>query len=135
MPILSEEILSMCKRWGAPAQGVADDAIFARTGSGAGSIADEFRRAGVHFQPAKKQDRVSGWQVMRRLLDDAGKPDVPGLYITRSAEHFWSTVPHLARDQRRIEDLDSASPDHAADAARYACLRHDGMQRVKFGGM
>jgi hypothetical protein len=34
-----------------------------------------------------------------------------------------STVPYLARDQKRIEDVDSSGPDHAADAARYACLR------------
>lgn len=68
VPVLAEEIRTMCKRWEIPAQGVADDAIFAKTGHGAGSIADEFQLARVHFVPAKKADRISGWQRMKRLL-------------------------------------------------------------------
>lgn len=123
VPILSEEIITMCKRWGIKPIGVADDAIFARTGSGAGSIAAEFMRAGVRFTPAKKADRLTGWNIMRRMLADAGKPDVPGLYISRGCTYFWETVPYLGRDQKRVEDVDSAGADHAADAVRYGCLR------------
>ena len=104
-------------------RGVADDATFARSGSGNGSIADEFGRAGVYFTPAKKSDRITGWNVMRRVLSDAGKVDVPGLYIARTCEYFWATVPYLGRDQKRVEDVDSSGPDHAADAARYGCVR------------
>jgi hypothetical protein len=77
----------------------------------------------VRFQPAKKADRVSGWQLLRRLLADAGKPDAPGLYVSRACAYFCATVPYLARDQKRVEDVDSSGSDHAADAARYACLR------------
>lgn len=128
VPILSEEIITMCKRWKIRAVGVADDAIFAKTGSGSGSISDEFTRAGVRFSPAKKADRISGWQLMRRLLADAGKPDVPGLYIARTCEYFWATVPYLGRDPKRVEDVDSQGADHAADAVRYGCLmRSQGM--------
>lgn len=123
VPILAEEIIAMCKRWGVQPQGVADDAIFAKSGHGAGSIADEFMRAGVYFEPAKKADRLTGWNIMRRLLSDAGKPDVPGLYISRGCEYFWETVPYLGRDQKRVEDVDSQGADHAADAVRYGCLR------------
>ena len=122
VPTLAEEIKSMLKPWDVKAEGVADDAIFARMGSGSGSIADEFQREGVYFQPAKKADRLTGWQIMRRLLADAGKPDVPGLYVARRCKYWWATVPTLARDTRRIEDLDSSGPDHAADACRYGCL-------------
>lgn len=118
----AEAIRQLCKAWRIAPEGVADDACFARTGHGA-TIADEFARGGVHFDPAMKADRISGWQLMRRLLADAGKPDKPGLYVTRACHYFWSTVPYLARDQRRPEDVDSSGPDHAADAARYACLR------------
>jgi len=125
VPILAEEIVAMCKRWNVKPAGVADDAIFARTGSGAGSISDEFTRSGVRFFPAKKADRISGWQLMRRMLADAGKPDVPGLYVSRACTFFWETVPYLARDVKRVEDVDSSGPDHAADAARYGCLRED----------
>ncbi len=119
----AEAILEMCNRWGVKAQGVADDACFARTGHGSGSIAQEFARKGVYFRPAKKADRITGWQFMRRMLSDAGKLDTPGLYVSRGCEYFWQTVPTLARDQKRVEDLDSSGPDHGADAMRYGLLR------------
>lgn len=121
--ITGEAIVEFCKGWGVKPEGVADDACFAKSGHSAGSIADEFRRVGVRFSPAKKADRITGWQLMRRMLADAGKPDVPGLYVSRACEYFWATVPHLARDQKRIEDVDSTGPDHAADACRYGLLR------------
>jgi hypothetical protein len=130
VPTLAEEILEMCKRWGVKARGCADDAIFAKTGHGSGSIADEFARAGVYFRPARKADRISGWQTMRRLLADAGKPDMAGLYVSRACTYFWQTVPYLARDQKRVEDIDSSGPDHAADAVRYGCLRQDDRART-----
>jgi hypothetical protein len=122
VPTLSSELKAWLKPWGVKANGVADDAIFAKTGSGSGSISEEFSREGIHFSPAKKSDRITGWQIMRRLLADAGKPDVPGLYISRLCRYWWATVPTLARDKRRVEDVDSSGPDHAADACRYGCL-------------
>ena len=126
----------MCKRWGVPAQGVADDACFAQTGHRGGSIADEFRRERIYFLPAKKSDRMTGWNVMRRLLEDAGKPDVPGLYVSRVCRYFWETVPYLERDQRRVEDVDSSGPDHAADAARYGCLwKSNALRTIRIGGI
>lgn len=136
VPILSEEIIAMCKRWKVKPHGVADDAIFAQGGHASGSIANEFSRCGVLFRPAQKADRLTGWNVMRRLLADAGKPDVPGLYVSRVCEYFWATVPYLARDQKRVEDVDSSGPDHAADAVRYGCLRRDwGLTRIKVRGI
>ena len=123
IPILSEAIIDLSKNWGMKRpEGVADDAIFAEHGHGRGSISEEFRRHGVFFIPAKKADRKTGWEIMRRLLQDAGKPDVPGLYISRGCEYFWSTVPFLGRDPRKTDDVDSRGPDHAADSARYGCL-------------
>ena len=119
VPHQAELIVEMCKKWDIRAGGVADDAIFSKYGSAAGSIADEFARAGVNFKRAKKADRKSGWEMMRRLLQDAGKPDKPGLYIARNCEYFWATVPYLGRDPRNAEDLDTRAPDHAADAIRY----------------
>lgn len=118
----ADAIRELCERWGVAAEGVADDAIFSNHGSGAGTIADEFRRAGVSFNKAGKGDRVGGWEVMKRLLQDAGKPDVPGLYVSRNCSYWWETVPYLGRDKRRVEDVDTHGPDHAADATRYACV-------------
>ena len=123
VPDQADRIKCMCARWGVRPQGVADDAIFNKTGSQEGSIADEFRRAGVEFVRARKGGRIAGWQKMRRMLADAGKPDVPGLYVSRSCRYWWSTVPSLPRDPRNPEDVDSSAPDHAADACRYALNR------------
>jgi len=122
VPHLSEYIKEMCDKWDIKARGVADDAIFAQHGSGAGSIADEFKREDVYFRKAQKADRKSGWEIMRRMLQDAGKPDKPGLYIARNCEYFWQTVPYLGRDPRNAEDLDTRGPDHGADAVRYGIL-------------
>src|SRR5690554_327498 len=122
VPDQAARIIEMCKRWKVPAKGIADDAIFNRTGGQSGSIADEFRKAGVFFSPARKGSRIAGWQTMRRLLADAGKPDLPGLYVSRACRIWWETVPSLPRDPRHPEDVDSTSADHAADASRYGCI-------------
>lgn len=122
VPKLAEAVKDLAAFWRVRSQGVADDACFARTGSGAGSIAEEFGREGVYFSPARKGDRITGWTRMRRLLADAGKPDVPGLYVSRRCSYWWQTVPFLPRDPRRPEDVDSRAADHGADACRYACM-------------
>jgi P4 family phage/plasmid primase-like protien len=123
VPVLAEEIIAMCERWAVKPRGCCDDACFAKTGSGAGSIAEEFQRCGVYFYPAKKADRISGWNIMRRLLQDAGKPDLPGLYIARHCTYFWLTAPTIGRDLRRVEDVDARSlVDHGVDSVRYTCL-------------
>ncbi len=118
VPDQAHRLKAMATRWGIRAEGVADDAIFNRTGSQHGSIADEFRRAGVLFTRAGKGGRIAGWQRMRRMLADAGKPDVPGLYVSRLCRYWWATVPALPRNPRNPEDVDTTAADHGADACR-----------------
>jgi hypothetical protein len=122
VPVMAAEVVSACKQWGMRAQGVMDDACFARHGSEAGTLASEYRKAGLIIHPAKKGDRISGWQIMRTLLADAGKPDKPGLYVSENCRYWLSTTPFLDRDDRRPEDVNTKQADHAADATRYACL-------------
>src|SRR5262249_50884062 len=125
---LAEEICDLAERWGVRrVRGFCDDACFARTGADAGSIADQFARCGVHWRRARKGARVAGWARMRTLLAAAGSIDQPGLYISRACGYFWQTVPYLSRDPRRLEDVDSRAPDHAADAARYALAEPAGL--------
>jgi hypothetical protein len=123
VPVLAERIKELAKRWDMRPEGVADDAIFSRTGSSAGTIADEFARQGVYFRRARKGERIAGWEKMRRLLQDAGKPDRPGLYVSRLCSYWWDTIPSLPRDPRKSDDVDSRAADHAADACRYALNR------------
>ena len=135
IPILADAIKELCDQWGIKPIGVADDACFSKHGHGSGSIADEFRHYGVMFTEAKKGDRRTGWEIMRRMLQDAGQLDKAGLYISRNCTYFWSTVPYLARDQKRMDDVDSSGPDHAADACRYSLQRKQHVLReVKLTG-
>ncbi len=133
VPVLAGRIKELAKRWSIRPEGVADDAIFSRTGSSAGTIADEFRRQGVFFRRARKGERVAGWEVMRRMLQDAGKPDRPGLHVSRLCEYFWNTVPTLPRDPRKSDDVDSRAADHAADACRYAIVGREPLPVPVFG--
>jgi hypothetical protein len=71
---------------------------------------------------SEKEKRAAGWQHMKRMLADAGKPDVPGLCVSRACAYWWTTAPTFARDQKCIKDVDSSGPDHAADAARCGIL-------------
>jgi hypothetical protein len=72
---------------------------------------------------------------MRRMLEAAGQPDVPGLYVSRACSYFWRTVPFLARDPRRQDDIVSRAPDYAADSCRYALAQPGGLTaRQLYGG-
>ncbi len=122
VPTMAEEVIETCKSWDMRPSGVMDDACFAQHGSQSGTLADEYRRAGLILHRARKGDRISGWEVMRRMLADAGKPDVPGLYVSERCAYWLATTPFLDRSPRRAEDLDTTGPDHAADACRYALI-------------
>lgn len=119
IPHQAELIKEFCASWGVAPRGAGDDSMFSKHGHSAGSIAQEFSREGVHFRRAKKGDRKSGWEQMRTLMQNAGKPDKPGLYVSRSCDYFWQTVPYIGRDSRDPEDLDTTGADHACDACRY----------------
>jgi len=121
VPVVAARIKAMCERWNCKPRGLADDACWAKTGSGLShSIGDEFCDCGVYLRPARKGSRISGWETMRRLMADAGRPDVPGLYVSQRCEQWWETVPTLPRDPRHQEDVLTSANDHCADACRYA---------------
>ena len=120
IPSMAEAIIYRCREWGMEPAGVIDDATFGRHGGSAGSLADEYKRAGLRLEPAQKGERVAGWEAMRRLLLNAGDAERPGLYISTRCEYLLATLPHASRSRRHPEDLDSDQPDHGLDAARYA---------------
>jgi hypothetical protein len=66
---------------------------------------------------------VPAWQRLRRLLADCGKPDRPGLYVSRACRYWWLTAPYAGRDMKRPEDVDSSGADHGLDAMRYGVHR------------
>jgi len=103
--------------------GVADPSIFSEDGGPARS--EIFGKLGLHFRPADnkrigKNGAMGGWDEMRQRI--AGLDGVPMLYVFSSCKDFIRTVPVLQHDPMKAEDLDTASEDHIADEARYACM-------------
>ena len=81
------------------------------------STADEYARGGVHLLAADNR-RIDGWMKIHRALADL--PDgKPGLIVFKTAEYLIRTLPALPYDPIKVEDVDTKSDDHAADALRY----------------
>lgn len=93
---------------------VADPSIFSHEGGP--SIGDQFKNCGLVFKPADN-DRVSGWSQIRRRL----KPNPASIYFFSSCPYLIETIPGLAMDLKKPEDVDTTGEDHGADALRYLC--------------
>lgn len=90
--------------------GVADPAIWAKTGHESPTIADEFMLAGVYFNKANN-DRLQGKMQLHQRLQGYG-PDRPGIKFFDTCEHAIRTIPALCYDKTRPEDIDSTQEDH-----------------------
>ena len=108
---------------------VADPSIFAHTGFvdkfGGQTIAETFARYGIMFLPASNR-RIDGWNLMHQYLYcDAQK--MPKLVYFSTCYDSIRTIPALVHDEKKPEDLDTRSEDHAADTDRYFLLSlHEG---------
>lgn len=105
------------------AQHLADPAMWnQRAESGRPSIASIYHAHGVKIVPAGNS-RVSGWQIVRRLL--AG--DTPRLQVFRTCRNLIRTLPEMVHDPLDVEDLadkikGQKTEDHAADTLRYGAV-------------
>lgn len=123
VPEIARRIHDLCGRWDMRAQGCGDAAIFQRHGSASGSIGDEFRAAGIRFDPSTKCRRPERWSKLRSLLNAAGSVDEPALYISTAGWYLWQTIPTIPCDPRNPEDvLSTGTPDHGLDALGYGIL-------------
>jgi hypothetical protein len=97
----------------------ADPSIF--NNQGGPSIADQFHSVFAKYKhPNFRQadnDRLSGWSQIRQRL--VAKPAL--LYISANCPQLLESLPSLAIDKKKPEDLDTAGNDHLADALRYLC--------------
>src|SRR5207302_9782370 len=81
---------------------------------------------GATFEPADKKpgSRKQGWQQLRKFLSNvepapgAGR-EQPGLFIWSNCTHWLRTVPTLPRDEKDMDDIDTAAEDHCGDETRY----------------
>jgi hypothetical protein len=98
---------------------IADPSMFNRQPNGQ-SIANVYAKAGVGVSRGNN-DRVPGWQAVRRLLADQADAE-PGLIFFSTCRNATRTFPALVHDPSKVEDLDTTGEDHAADACRYFAM-------------
>jgi len=89
-------------------------------------IADDMEAKGVTWDRANKRpgSRANGWELMRSRLKAATQSPMedPGLFIFENCLQFIRTIPTLARDPKKTDDILNDSEDHIADEARYRIL-------------
>jgi hypothetical protein len=65
----------------------------------------------------------AGWdQVRARLKGEEDDGSVPMIYFMDCCVHAIRTLPTLPRDPNKLDDIDTDTKDHAADAIRYGCM-------------
>jgi hypothetical protein len=78
----------------------------------------QFRKADNKRTPAG--GHVGGWDMMRRRMQGDGER--PMIFTFDTCTDSIRTIPVLQHDEKKPEDLDTESEDHAADEWRYACM-------------
>lgn len=97
--------------------GVADPAIWDR--SRGPSVEEQIRRhCGCVFFTKGDNTRLAGkMQLHERLkFDEDGRPM---LYVFTTCKDFIRTIPSLAYDDKKVEDIDTDGEDHIYDETRY----------------
>ncbi len=119
---LAQRILAMEedeRREGIQITGIADPAIW--DGSRGESIAEQMQREGVYFSRGDNARLAGKMQVHYRLaMVEDGQPR---LQVFDTCKDWIRTVPNLAYDPRKPEDVDSDGEDHIYDEMRYFLMQ------------
>lgn len=97
--------------------GIADPAIWDR--SRGESVEEQIRNkfGGVIFRKGDNTRLAGKMQLHERLkFDEDGRPM---LYVFNTCRDFIRTIPALAYDDKKVEDIDTAGEDHIYDETRY----------------
>jgi len=99
---------------------LSPDAAARRTdeASIADQMGDVFAAAGFPRPIPADNDRIGGWMLMYQMLD------ADEWLLTDNCIELIRTIPTLARDMARIEDIEKMDGDDPADAARYGLKSH-----------
>ena len=104
-------------REGIRPRGIADPAIWDRS---RGQCVEELIResfGGVVFLKGDNTRLAGKMQLHERLkFDEDGRPM---LYVFDTCRDFIRTIPALAYDAHKVEDIDTAGEDHIYDETRY----------------
>ena len=109
--------------WGRVMPGPADTQIFNDDASGETAVAGDMGALGCNWERCDKSpgSRKLGWERIRKmLLAAATQPrEEPGLFILERCEQTRRTLPVLPRDDKDLDDVDTAAEDHIGDESRY----------------
>jgi hypothetical protein len=118
-------LIEWMKPWGLQKGDVrilADDAMWNSNGHITGSIAQEFRAAGVTLSRAEKLKTsvAAGLQKLRNRMHATRRGETqPWLLWSPACEGWEATVPSIPRHPRDPETIADGAIDHALDAVRY----------------
>ena len=104
-------------REGMHVAGVADPASWDQ--SRGVSVEEEIRQvfSGITFRKGDNTRMDGKMQLHERFkFDEDGRPM---LYVFNTCKDFIRTIPSLAYDARKVEDIDTAGEDHIYDETRY----------------
>lgn len=109
-----------------PLPGPADNQIDSKPQSDEETIHDKMKAKGVHWEHSDKSpgSRVNGMQLLRDRLEAAVKgKEEPHIYFMENCKASLGTIPTLPRDDKKLDDVDTTSEDHAYDMCRYRVLK------------
>jgi hypothetical protein len=101
---------------------LADDAMWNSNGHISGSIAQEFKTAGVTLSRAQKMRTpvTTGLQKLCNRMQATRRDETqPWLLWSPACEGWEATVPSISRHPRDPETIADGAIDHALDAVRY----------------
>lgn len=126
--IIAREKQLMLEKWipYQPWPGPADNSIRDVREIDVDTIEKKMEDKGIRWEESDKSpgSRKNGLQLIRDRLEASVKREgLPGLYFMDCCQASIQTIPALPRDEVKIDDVDTASEDHAYDQARYRVLK------------
>lgn len=105
--------------------GPADNQIRNVTQSDEDTIETKMKKKGVSWTESDKSagSRVIGLDLFRDRLQASVKGEGPGIYFMRNCQCAIQILPHLPRDEKKLDDVDTEAEDHLYDSLRYRVLK------------
>lgn len=77
--------------------------------------------AGIEWTKCKKgkDSRANGLEVVRTFLRNSVSGEGPGVFFFRSCPAAITILPHIPRDEKNPDDVDTNAIDHNYDQTRY----------------
>lgn len=126
--IKSKEMTWISQGWfhSTPWRGPADNQIRDVKDVEQETIATLMENEGVYWKESDKSggSRKIGMELFRGMLENTNeKNEGPHFYVMDNCTSFIAVVPHLPRDEDKLDDVDTDSEDHEWDATRYRVLK------------